>query len=299
MIPAAFEYTAVKSLDEALRLLDRHGDEAKLLAGGHSLLPLMKLRLASPRYIIDIGRLHGLSYIRLEGDQIAIGGLTTHADIAASDLLLGRCSVLAETAASIGDVQVRNRGTIGGSLAHSDPAADYPATILALDADIVATSGAGKRTIPSADFFVDLLATQLRPGEILTEVRVPASKPGTGAAYEKLHQPASGFALVGVAARIAISKGGKIEDVAIGVTGLGAKAFRATAVEKALRGKNASPKLFADSVRQVAQGIDALSDIHASADYRKAMAAVYARRALEKAFSRAGGGSSRKSNGKG
>jgi carbon-monoxide dehydrogenase medium subunit len=299
MIPAEFEYTAVKSLDEALRLLDRHGDEAKVLAGGHSLLPLMKLRLASPRYVIDIGRLHGLSYIRLEGEQIAIGGLTTHADIVASDLLHGRCAVLAETASSIGDVQVRNRGTIGGSLAHADPAADYPATILALDAEIVATSGSGKRAIPAAEFFVDLLATQLHPGEILTEVRVPASRPGTGAAYEKLHQPASGFALVGVAARIAVSKGSKIEDIAVGVTGLGAKAFRATSVEKALRGKIASPKLFADAVRQVAQGIDALSDIHASADYRKEMAAVYARRALEKAFSRATGGSPRKPNGKG
>jgi len=299
MIPAAFQYTAVKSLDEALRLLDRHGDEAKLLAGGHSLLPLMKLRLASPRYIIDIGKLHGLSYIRLEGEQIAIGGLTTHADILASDLLQGRCPVLAETAALIGDVQVRNRGTIGGSLAHADPAADYPAAILALDAEIIATSGAGKRTIPAAEFFVDLLSTQLHPGEILTEVRVPTSRPGTGAAYEKLYQLASGFALVGVAARIAISKAGKIEDVAVGVTGLGAKAFRASAVEGALKGKTASPKLFAEAARQVAQGIDALSDIHASADYRKEMAAVYARRALEKASSRANGGSTRKPNGKG
>ncbi len=299
MIPAAFEYTAVKSLDEALRLLDRHGDEAKLLAGGHSLLPLMKLRLASPRYIIDIGKLHGLSYIRLEGEQIAIGGLTTHAEILASDLLLARCPVLAETAGCIGDVQVRNRGTIGGSLAHADPAADYPATILALDAEIVATSGAGKRTIPAAEFFVDLLSTQLRPGEILTEIRVPASRPGTAAAYEKLYQPASGFALVGVAVRIAVSKSAKIEDVAVGVTGLGAKAFRATDVENALKGKTASAKLFAEAARHVAEGIDALSDIHASADYRKEMAAVYARRALEKAFTRASGGSTRKPNGKG
>jgi carbon-monoxide dehydrogenase medium subunit len=288
MIPAAFEYTAVKSLDEALRLLDRHGDEAKLLAGGHSLLPLMKLRLASPRYVIDIGKLHGLNYIRLEEEQIAIGALTSHADVAASELIRGRCPLLAETAAAIGDVQVRNRGTIGGSLAHADPAADYPAAILALDAEIVATSGSGKRTIPAKEFFVDLLTTQLRPGEILTEVRVPALGPQAGTAYEKLYQPASGFAVVGVAARIAIGKGGKIEKVAVGVTGVGAKAFRATAVEKALRGKKASAKLFADASRSAAQGAEPLADIHASADYRREMAAVYTRRALERAFARAG-----------
>jgi carbon-monoxide dehydrogenase medium subunit len=289
MIPAPFEYHAAKSLDDALRLLERHGDEAKVLAGGHSLLPLMKLRLASPRYLIDLGRLRGLSYIRLEGDQIAIGALTTHADVEASDLLRGRCPLLPETAAEIGDVQVRNRGTIGGSLAHADPAADYPAAILALEAEIIATSSAGKRTIPAKGFFVDLLTTQLRPGEILTEVRVAALGPRTGTAYTKLHQPASGFAVVGAAARVVLSRGNKIENVTLGITGLGAKAFRATAVEKALRGKKPSAKLLAAAVRTVAQGIEALSDIHASAEYRREMAAVYARRALERAVERASG----------
>ncbi len=289
MIPAPFEYHAAKSLDDALRLLERHGDEAKVLAGGHSLLPLMKLRLASPRYLIDLGRLRGLSYIRLEGEQIAIGALTSHADIEASELLRGRCPLLPETAGEIGDVQVRNRGTIGGSLAHADPAADYPAAILALEAEIIATSSAGKRTIRAKDFFVDLLTTQLRPGEILTEVRVPALGPRTGTAYVKLHQPASGFAVVGAAVRVALGRGGKIEDVALGITGLGAKAFRATAAEKALRGKKPNAKLVAAAVRNVAQGIEALSDIHASAEYRREMASVYARRALDRAIGRASG----------
>jgi carbon-monoxide dehydrogenase medium subunit len=287
MIPAAFEYHAPRSLDDALRLVERHGDEAKLLAGGHSLLPLMKLRLASPRFIIDLGKIRGLSYIRAEDGQISIGAMTTHALVESSTLLLEKCPLLPETAAQIGDVQVRNRGTIGGSLAHADPAADYPASILALDAEIVALSSAGTRTIPATEFFVDLLTTLLRPGEILTEIRVPVLAARTGTAYQKLHQPASGFAIVGAAARVALSRNGKIEDVAVGITGLGAKAYRATAVERALRNKAISPKLLADAARHAARGVDPLSDIHASAEYRREMAAVYARRALERAIARA------------
>jgi carbon-monoxide dehydrogenase medium subunit len=287
MIPAAFEYHAPRSLDDALRLVERHGDEAKLLAGGHSLLPLMKLRLASPRFIIDLGKIRGLSYIRAEDGQISIGAMTTHALVESSTLLLEKCPLLPETAAQIGDVQVRNRGTIGGSLAHADPAADYPASILALDAEIVALSSAGTRTIPATEFFVDLLTTLLRPGEILTEIRVPVLAARTGTAYQKLHQPASGFAIVGAAARVALSRNGKIEDAAVGITGLGAKAHRAAAVERALRHKAISPKLLADAARHAARGVDPLSDIHASAEYRREMAAVYARRALERAIARA------------
>jgi carbon-monoxide dehydrogenase medium subunit len=289
MIPAPFEYVAAKSLDEALRLVDQHGDEAKVLAGGHSLLPLMKLRLALPRYIIDIGRIRNLNYIREEGGKIAIGALTTHAEVISSALLREKCPLLCETAESIGDVQVRNRGTIGGSLAHADPAADYPASILALDAEMVAASNAGKRTIPAADFFVDLLTTQLRPGEILVEVRVPTIAPGSGTAYKKMHQLASGFAIVGAAARVTVNEKKKFEDVALGITGLGAKAFRAFGVERALRGKDANAKSIADAARHVAQGVEPLSDIHASAEYRREMAIVYARRALEAARARAVG----------
>jgi len=289
MIPAPFEYVAPKTLEEALRLVERHGDEAKILAGGHSLLPLMKLRLAQPRYVIDIGRLRGMSYIREENGRIAIGALTTHADVAASDLLRAKCPLLAETAAQIGDVQVRNRGTLGGSLAHADPAADYPAAILALDAEVVIASKAGARTVAARDFFVDMLTTALRPGEILSQVRVSPKSPNTGGAYEKMSQPASGFAIVGVAALITAGKAGKLEDVAVGITGLGPKAFRAESVEKALRGKTGSPKLFGDAARAAADGIEPLSDLHASRDYRREMAIVYTRRALTRAFDRARG----------
>jgi len=286
MIPAPFEYAAPKTLEEALRLAERHGDEAKILAGGHSLLPLIKLRLAQPRYVIDIGNLRGMSYIREENGQIAIGALTTHAEVESSALLRSKCPLLPEAAATIGDVQVRNRGTLGGSLAHADPAADYPAAILALDAEIVAASSAGTRTIPAVEFFVEMLTTALRPGEILSQVRIPPLAPGTGTAYKKMHQPASGFAIVGVAARLTVAKDGKIESVAVGITGLGPKPFRAAVVEKALLGKKATDKLFADAARHAAEGVEPLSDLHASADYRREMAAVYAKRALQAAFSR-------------
>jgi aerobic carbon-monoxide dehydrogenase medium subunit len=289
MIPAQFEYVAPKTLEDALRLVERHGDEAKILAGGHSLLPLMKLRLAQPRYVIDIGRLRNMSYVREEDGHIAIGALTTHSEIESSTLLRSQCPLLPETAAVIGDVQVRNRGTIGGSLAHADPAADYPAAVLALDVEIIAASTAGTRTIPVGEFFVDMLTTALRPGEILSQVRVAPLAPRTGTAYEKLHQPASGFAIVGVAARLTLGKDGSIESVGIGVTGLGPKAFRAAAVEKALQGKKASGKLFAEAARHAAQDIEPLSDLHASAEYRREMAAVHTRRALERAFIKAQG----------
>jgi len=289
VIPAQFEYVAPKTLEDALRLVERHGDEAKILAGGHSLLPLMKLRLAQPRYVIDISRLHNMNYIREENGHIAIGALTTHAEIESSTLLRAKCPLLPETAAVIGDVQVRNRGTLGGSLAHADPAADYPAAALALDMEIIAASTAGTRTIPVREFFLDMLTTALRPGEILSQVRVAPRAPRTGTAYEKLHQPASGFAIVGVAVKLMLGSGGTVDDVAVGITGLGPKAFRATAVEKALRGKKAAEKLFEDAAHDAAQGIEPLSDLHASAEYRREMAVVHTRRALKRAFARAQG----------
>lgn len=288
MIPATFEYQSAKSLEDALRLLGRHGDEAKILAGGHSLLPMMKLRLTAPRYVIDIGRVRGLDYIREEGDQIAIGALATHAQVAASELLREKCPLLPETAAEIGDMQVRNRGTIGGSLAHADPAADYPASILALDAELIVQSESGKRTIPAAEFFVDLLQTQIRPGEVLVEVRVPARRAVEGAAYCKFHQPASGFATVGAAARIRASSSGKIEDIALGMTGVASKPYRATAVERALRGKNADSDSIEAACGKAAQGVEPLSDIFASSEYRRAMASVFARRAISTALERTG-----------
>jgi aerobic carbon-monoxide dehydrogenase medium subunit len=289
MIPAAFEYLAPRTLDEALRLIERHGDEAKLLAGGHSLLPLMKLRLSTPRYVIDIGRIKSLRSIREEDGHLVIGALATHHDVESSDLVLSSRPLLAETAAEIGDVQVRNRGTIGGSLAHGDPAADYPAAIVALKAEIVAATSTGERKIAAEDFFVDLLTTQLRPGEILTEVRIPAPRQPSGWAYRKLHQPASGFALAGVAVQLSLDGNGKIESVAIGVTGVAVRAYRARAAETVLTGGKPGPKLLAAAAEKVTEGIEPLADLHASANYRRSVASVVARRALELAISRAGG----------
>jgi carbon-monoxide dehydrogenase medium subunit len=286
MIPAPFEYLAPRSLEEALRLLERHGDEARLLAGGQSLLPLMKLRMAAPRYLVALGRIKALRYIRDEGERVAIGALATHSDLETSEVLRRRCPLLAETAAEIGDLQVRNRGTLGGSLAHADPAADYPAAVLALEAELVASSSAGTRTIAAGDFFVDMMTTRLRPGEILTEVRLPALPQGSGWAYRKLHQPASGFALVGVAVRVRLERG-RLAEVAIGVTGLGPRPFRATAAEQVLVGRGPAAKLLAEAAAHVADGVEPLADLHASADYRRAAAIAYARQALEAALARA------------
>ena len=200
MIPESFEYHTPKNLAEATRLVNQFGAEGKLLAGGHSLVPLMKLRLAAPKHLIDITGIGELNYIREEGDRFEIGALTTHFQLESSDLLKSRCPLLPETAREIGDVQVRNKGTLGGSLAHSDPAADWPAAAVALDAEMHAVSASGERWIPARDFFVDLLATALQPEEILTAIRVPAMPARGGDAYAKLRHPASGFAVVGVAA---------------------------------------------------------------------------------------------------
>jgi carbon-monoxide dehydrogenase medium subunit len=216
MFPAPFEYHAPTTLQEALQLLAQHGDNAKVLAGGQSLVPMMKMRLAMPAVVIDLNRIAELCYIREEGEVIAIGAMTRHYEVETSELLKRRCPLLSECAAHIGDVQVRNRGTIGGSLAHADPAADYPAAILACDAEIkvVNTNGA-ERVIKATDFFVDLFATALQPNELITEVRVPAFAPKTGSAYLKMEQLASGFALCGVAVKVTLD-GGVIQDVRVG-----------------------------------------------------------------------------------
>ncbi|MGH9557017.1 MAG: FAD binding domain-containing protein [Terriglobales bacterium] len=283
MIPASFAYESPRSLGEALALLASN-PEAKVLAGGHSLLPAMKLRLAAPAMLVDLGRIAGLRYIRHAGDVFAIGAMSTHADVESSALLRASSPLLAETAACIGDVQVRNCGTIGGSLAHADPAADYPAAILALDAELVAMSNTGERVIPARRFFTGLFTTALKPGEILTEVRVRAT--GASVAYKKFRHPASGFAVVGVAAVIKM-RGGNIESAAAGITGVGSSAYRASAVEKALRGKPASA--IAAAADRASDGVTALSDNYASAEFRKHLARVYPRRALEAAVARAAG----------
>jgi aerobic carbon-monoxide dehydrogenase medium subunit len=289
MIPAGFDYHAPKSVDEAVKLLGDLGDDAKILAGGHSLIPAMKLRLSSFANLIDIGGIQGLSYLKEDGGRIAIGAMTTHWQLESSDLLAKKCPLLSECAAAIGDVQVRNRGTIGGSLAHADPAADYPAAILALEAEMVARSAKGTRTFKAADFFVDLLTTALDAGEILTEVRVAPLAAKTGSAYVKVPQPASGFALVGVAAVVTLDGSGKIASARIGVTGAAPKGYRATAVESALTGKSADQKTIADAAAKAAEGADLSSDLFASSEYRAQLVSVTARRAIAKAVERAKG----------
>lgn len=277
MYPANFDYVRPTTIDEAVALLARHGDEAKVLAGGHSLIPAMKLRLARPSVIVDIGRLADLRYIRPANGRIAIGALTTHADVEDSAALRERCRLLPLAAAGIGDVQVRNKGTIGGSLVHADPAADYPAAILALDAEIDVVGPRGRRTIPAAEFFVDLMQTAIAPDEILTEVRVPET-PRT-AAYVKTEQKASGFALCGAA--VVILPAG----VRVGITGVAAKAYRAAAVERALAGAGSpTPDLVAAAAAHAADGVEPLGDIHASPEYRAHLARVNTRRALQRAL---------------
>jgi carbon-monoxide dehydrogenase medium subunit len=285
MIPAQFAYHAPTSVKEALQFLQAHPD-AKLLAGGHSLLPMMKLRLARPADLIDLGRLSELRYIKEDGGTIAIGALTTHWMIESSALLKAKVPVLAEAAAQIGDVQVRNLGTIGGSLAHADPAADYPATVLALEASMVAEGPKGRRSISSTGFFTGMLATALTPQEILREVRVPLAA-RTGSAYLKFPHPASGFAVVGVAAVVTVDAKGKCERARIGVTGVASTAYRATAVENQLAGKALDAQTVASAAEKAAEAVDVNEDIFASAEYRAHLARVYTKRAILKAVERA------------
>ncbi len=287
MIPSAFEYHRPTSLAEATQLLATH-DEAKILAGGHSLLPMMKLRLATPSVVIDIGRLDELRGVQQADGAIVIGANATHYDCESSSLLQAHCSLLAETAAAIGDVQVRNAGTIGGSIAHADPAADWPAAILAANAEITLAKTGGTRTVSATDFFVDLLMTAMEEDEILTQIRVAPNPPRTGGAYLKVPQPASGFALAGVAAQVTLGSGDTIQQATVGVTGVANTAYRASATEAALQGQAATEAVIAQAAEQATDGAeDVQEDIHASAEYRLHLARVYTKRALLKAVERA------------
>jgi len=283
MIPATFDYVRANSVEDVIRLLEAHGGEAKLLAGGHSLIPMMKLRLAGPAVLIDIAGIPNLDQIDAASDPIAIGALTKHAKLADSDELRKNAPVLWDAANDLGDPQVRNRGTIGGASAHGDPSADYPAVLLALDATLTIAGKSGTRDVPAGNFFRGMFETALDPGEVLTRIsfaRAPAS------AYVKFHHPASHYAVVGAAAVLTLS-GGEIASACVAITGVGDAAFRASGVEAALKGVN--PK-DADAVRAAcagaARGIPARSDTFASAAYRSAMADVFAVRAVTKAASR-------------
>ena len=287
MYPAPFEYVCPRSLAEAARLLHDRQEDAKILAGGQSLIPLLKLRLAAPQLLVDIGRLRELKEIRETPDSLEIGGLARHVEIERSDLLARACPLLAETAAQVGDIQVRNRGTLGGSLAHADPAADFSAAALALDAQFIATSIGGQRTIPAREFFVDLMTTSLRPDEILTGMSFPKLGRRTGSAYEKVRQQASGFAIVGVAALLQLDAGGTIAEARVAVTGVGPMPYRAEATEKRLVGHPANAAIIRQAALVVVEGVDVSSDLHASAEYRGELAAIFARRALQAAAARA------------
>lgn len=285
MFPASFEYHRAASVKEALSMLQQFGEDGKILAGGHSLIPMMKLRLAQPAHLVDVSGIRDLASIREDGGKVLIGGLATHHAVETSSIVQAKLGMLAECASVIGDVQVRNRGTIGGSLAHADPAADYPAAVLALEGEIRIEGTGGSRSVKADEFFLDLMTTAVQPGEMLTAVAFTPVPAGAGFTYVKHRQPASGFAMVGVAALVTLDKKGNCDRVRVGVTGLGPKPFRAKAVEAALQGK--APSAIAAASTHAAEGIDALSDIHASAEFRAELARVYTRRALEAAASSA------------
>jgi aerobic carbon-monoxide dehydrogenase medium subunit len=282
VIPAAFDYYAPSSLTEALELLSSYKEDGKLLAGGQSLVPLMKLRLARPKALIDLSRVPGLSTITERGDSIVIGALTTHAQLENSDLLKSRCRLLPQAATTIGDVQVRNQGTIGGSLAHSDPAGDLPAAIIALGAEIKAVSARGERWIKAEEFFLGLLTTAIEPDEILTEVKVPVLN-GIKTAYLKAAQKAAGFAVAGIAVCLELDSDQTCREVSIGVTGITDKAYRAHKAEQKLRGRKLEPKLLEEAAAEVTAGIDVNEDINGSKEYRSHLARVYTVRAIQAA----------------
>lgn len=286
MYPSSFEYHRASSVADALAMMEQYGDDAKVLAGGHSLLPIMKLRFATPAHLIDIGRIASLEGITESAGTIAIGAMTRHVDVATSAVIAKSLRAVSEAAAGIGDVQVRNRGTIGGSLAHADPGADLPAVMVALGAQIVATGKSGDRTIAAEAFFTNTFATSLRAGELITQVRIPAPSKGSGTAYAKYADPASGYAVVGAAALVTVV-GGTVTAARVAMTGVSSRAMRLAAVEAALIGKPANAASAAAAAQSTSAGLDLYDDARGSAAYKANLAAVYVARAVSTAVSRA------------
>jgi aerobic carbon-monoxide dehydrogenase medium subunit len=287
MYPAAFEYHTPTSVQDALGLLGKLKDDAKILAGGHSLIPMMKLRLAQPKHLIDLRKVPGLAGIKEEGGAIVIGAMTTEWQVESSALVKSKFPVLSEIAAMIGDPAVRNLGTIGGSVAHADPAADWPAGMIALGAEMVCEGPKGRRTVKVDDWFQGLMATALREDELLVEIRVPLLAAGSGAAYLKFPHPASRFAVVGVAAAVTLDKQGTCTKASIGVTGAGTKAVRAKGVEAGLTGKKLDAATIEAAAQKAADGVDVQADLQGSVEYKSHLCRVFAKRAVTEAVKRA------------
>lgn len=283
MHPLPFEYEVAESVDHAIELLDQHGEEAKFIAGGHSLIPLLRLRLAAPTALIDLGRLDDLNYVREEDDHLAIGALTHHRQLLHNELVNEHCGILGYTAGLLGDPSVQHRGTLGGTLAHGDPAGDMPSVICALEAEIVVQGPDGERTVGALDFFKDYLFTDLEPNEVITEVRVPKLGSNTGWSYKKFSRRSQDWATVGVAAVVEKDNGG-ISSARIGLTSMGSTPIRASAVEEALSG--ASADAVAEAAESADEGTRPGSDDAASAEFRRHLARVWTRRALEEALNR-------------
>jgi len=286
MHPSNFGYSAPGSLDEALGLLQEHGDEAKILAGGHSLIPAMKLRLTEPGHLIDLAQIPNLRGVRVEEQSLIVGALTTHTEVASSESVRRHLPGLADTASVIGDLQVRNRGTMGGSLAHADPAADLPVMLTALNASVTLMASSGKRNVPVQDFFVDFFTTALADDEILTEISIPLPEPRTGSGYAKLPHPASGYVVVSAAAALSIDGSGICQSARVVIGGVGSVPHRAIATDTALQGQSLTEDVIDAAADKAKDNIDPHGDAYADEDYKRQMTSVYARRAIAAAAAR-------------
>src|SRR5687768_12477464 len=286
MYPAAFEYHAPGTVKDALKLLGKL-DDAKIVAGGHSLVPMMKLRLAQPKNIIDLRKVSGLGGIKDAKGVIEVGAMATHWEVESSKVMKAKALVVSETAAVIGDPAVRNKGTIGGSLAHADPAADMPATAIALGFEFVCEGPKGKRTVKVDDWFKGLMTTAIKDTELLTQIRIPVWPAGSGACYMKFPHPASRFAVVGVCAAITVDKNGTCTKASVGVTGAGTKAVRAKGVEAGLTGKTLDAATIEAAAQKAADGVDVQADLQGSVEYKSHLCRVFARRAIEAAAKKA------------
>ena len=285
MVPGAFEYYAPRSIADAIKFLSEHRDDVKILSGGQSLLPLMKMRLSKPGYVVDIGRIPGLDTIVEDGDHLVLGAMVTHAQIESSEILKSTCPLLPETATTIADVQVRNRGTIGGSIAHADPAGDWPAAIVALDAEIQVTGPSGERWVRCDEFFLGLLMSVLEPDELVTAIKVPVTG-NDKTAYLKAAPRSSGFAVVGIAVRLGVDEPGNCTRAVVGITGVTDKAYRPQRVEQLLAGRKLDDNAIEAAAGEATRNVEVIEDINGSAEYRKHLTEVYLARAIRTALSR-------------